>query len=227
MKPYVICHMLSSLDGKIDGSALRGLTETGEYETTGGLLDGDAWICGRVTMQQHFAQEAPFVPAAHSPAGPQVAFVARKDLPFAIAVDTQGKLNWKDADVYGDHLVCIVSEMASLEYLAMLRGKGISYIVAGSAEVDLKKALDVLGAEFGIRRLLLEGGGHINGAFLAAALVDEISLLLTPGIDGRKAVPALFDGMDSSRTAATALKLKSVEQRAKDTLWLRYEIIRT
>jgi riboflavin biosynthesis pyrimidine reductase len=34
-----------------------------------------------------------------------------------------------------------------------------------------------------IRRLLLEGGGHINGAFLQAGLVDEISLLLVPGVD--------------------------------------------
>ena len=32
MRPYIICHMLSSVDGKFDGSALNGLSENGEYE---------------------------------------------------------------------------------------------------------------------------------------------------------------------------------------------------
>lgn len=34
-----------------------------------------------------------------------------------------------------------------------------------------------------LRTLLLEGGGHINGAFLEGGLVDELSLLIVPGID--------------------------------------------
>ena len=59
MRPYIICHMLSSADGKIDGAALRGLTPAGEYEATGAQLNGEAWICGRTTMQQHFAGPEP------------------------------------------------------------------------------------------------------------------------------------------------------------------------
>ena len=55
MKPYIICHMLSSVDGKIDGNALDAVIAEGEYEATGAKLEGDAWICGRTTMQQHFA----------------------------------------------------------------------------------------------------------------------------------------------------------------------------
>ncbi|MBS1857447.1 MAG: dihydrofolate reductase family protein [Acidobacteria bacterium] len=47
---------------------------------------------------------------------------------------------------------------------------------------------------FGVRRLLLEGGGHINGAFLEAGLLDEVGLLIAPEIDGRHDVPAVFDG---------------------------------
>ena len=64
MRPYVICHMLSSVDGKTDGAALRAVTGNGEYEATGGTLHGDAWICGRMTMQQHFAEDGPIVPAS-------------------------------------------------------------------------------------------------------------------------------------------------------------------
>jgi riboflavin biosynthesis pyrimidine reductase len=31
MKPYIICHMLSSVDGKIDGKALDAVIGEGEY----------------------------------------------------------------------------------------------------------------------------------------------------------------------------------------------------
>jgi hypothetical protein len=37
-------------------------------------------------------------------------------------------------------------------------------------------------------------------------------------------VASTFDGMKLSSDQAVTLKLKSVEQRAGDTLWLRYEV---
>jgi riboflavin biosynthesis pyrimidine reductase len=109
----------------------------------------------------------------------------------------------------------------------MLRQKGISYVVAGKSSVDLRKAVDQLGKYFGIRTLLLEGGGHINGAFLQAGLVDELSLLVVPGIDGRHHIPALFDGISQSKKKAVPLKLKSLERRKRDALWVRYEVVRS
>ena len=109
----------------------------------------------------------------------------------------------------------------------MLRQKEISYIVSGKSSVDLAKAVNQLGEHFGIRTLLLEGGGHINGAFLEANLVDEVSLLVVPSIDGRHDIPAVFDGVSPSRNKAVPLKLKSVEQRARDALWIRYAVVRS
>ena len=227
MRPHIICHMLSSVDGKIDGPSLRAVTTPGDYEATGTKLEGDAWVCGRTTMQQHFAEDEPFVSASNRPAGPQPVHVARKTKSYAVSVDTGGKLRWSSGDIDGDHLICVVSERAPEDYLTMLRNNGISYVVAGKSAVDLVKAVNLLGEHFGIRRLLLEGGGHINGAFLQAGLVDEVSLLLVPGIDGRHEIPAVFDGMNSKTKAAVPLKLKSVERREKDTLWLRYDVIRS
>jgi riboflavin biosynthesis pyrimidine reductase len=127
----------------------------------------------------------------------------------------------------GDHLICIVSERVPEDYLLMLRDKGISYIVAGASSVDLVKAMNLLGEHFGIRRLLLEGGGHINGAFLEADLVDELSVLLVPGIDWRHGIPAIFDGLGANCKVAAPLKLMSVDRREKDNLWLRYQVIRS
>jgi riboflavin biosynthesis pyrimidine reductase len=184
--------MLSSVDGKTDGGALKAVIGKGEYEILGAMLKGDAWICGRTTMQQHFAEGQPFVPASNRPAGPQPVYVARQAKTYAISVDTLGKLQWSDSDVDGDHLVCIVSERAPEDYLAMLRIKPISYIVSGDPSVDLVHAVNLLGEHFGIRTLLLEGGGRINAAFLPAYLIDEVSLLVAPGIDGRHDIPAVL-----------------------------------
>ena len=225
MRPYVICHMLSSVDGKIDGAALNAVTGSGEYEATGAKLKGDAWVCGRTTMQQHFAEDEPFISASNKPAGHQPVYVARRATSYAVSIDTVGKLRWSDSDIDGDHLICVVSERVPEDYLSMLREKEISYIVTGTTSVDLIRAVDLLGEHFGIKRLLLEGGGHINGAFLQACLVDEVSILLVPGIDGRHDIPAVFDGVNPFIKKAVQLKLKSVEQRKNDALWIRYKVI--
>ena len=138
-----------------------------------------------------------------------------------------GKLRWADGGLDGDHLICVVSEQVPQDYLAMLQEKGISYIVSGRSGVDLANAVNQLAEHFGIRTLLLEGGGHINGAFLQAGLIDEVSLLVVPGIDGRHDIPAVFDGVNPSRKKAVPLRLKSVEKRGRDSLWIRYEVVRS
>ena len=217
--------MLSSVDGKIDGDCLDAVMNAGDYEATAAQLAGDAWMCGRTTMQRHFADKDPFVSVSNTPAGPQPVFVARRAESYAVSVDTLGKLRWASDDLDGDHVICVVSEQARADYLAMLRDMGVSYVVAGASSVDLAKAVELLGEHFGIRTLLLEGGGHINGAFLEAGLIDELSLLLVPGIDGRHDIPTVFDGMGPSTRTAIPLKLKSVEQRSNDTLWIRYAVV--
>jgi 2,5-diamino-6-(ribosylamino)-4(3H)-pyrimidinone 5'-phosphate reductase len=224
-RPYIICHMASSVDGKIDGSALRKVMPSGEYEALHRKLGGDAWICGRTTMQLHFAAKEPFVSETNTAAGPQAPFVAERAESYAICVDTNGKLRWSNNDIDGDHLICVVSERAPSDYLDMLRKKRISYVVSGASSVDLTQAVNLLGAHFAIHMLLLEGGGHINGGFLEAGLVDEVSLLLLAGIDGRHDIPAVFDGVTDSKHHAVPLKLKSVEQRESDALWIRYEVL--
>lgn len=225
MKPHIICHMIATVDGKIDGAALEAVSDVGEYERVAAELGGDAWLNGRTTMQEHFAAGT-FSPASSTPAGPQPVFVARRATSYAVSVDTLGKLRWSSGDFDGDHVICALSEQAPADYLTTLREDGISYIVAGESAVDLTAAVEQLGEHFGIRTLLLEGGGRINGAFLAAGLIDELSLLIVPGIDGRHDVAAVFDGVSPEGHQAAALELKSVEQREGGVLWLRYNVVR-
>jgi len=217
--------MLSSIDGRIEGSVLGNVINAVDYEETGAKLKGDSWICGRTTMQMHFAEKKPFISKAGKSAGKLSVYIAQQAKSYAISVDTEGKLRWKSSDIDGDHLICVVSERAPADYLSYLEEKGISYIVSGKKAVNLCEAVTLLREMFGIKRLLLEGGGNINGGFLEAGLIDEISLLLVPGIDGRHDVPTVFDGMNPKLKSGIKLELNSVTKRKNGTLWLRYKII--
>lgn len=186
----------------------------------------DGWICGRVTMEQHFAQglrsEAEVAREHHG--APREDFRAPGEHDsFAFAVDSSGRLAWETSDIDGDHVVAILSERVSDEYLAFLRGRGVSYLLAGARDVDLPLALEKIGARFGVRTLMLEGGGRINGGMLRDGLIDEVSVLIAPAVDGRMGTPALFDD-DADDAAPHRLELESVERRADGVLWLRYRV---
>jgi riboflavin biosynthesis pyrimidine reductase len=218
--------MASSVHGKTDGAAMKNVLKPGLYESLHTKLGGNAWICGRTTMEEHFSEKEPFRSASNTPAGPQPVHVARRADSYAISVDTLGKLNWVSSDVSGDHLICVVSERAPVDYLATLRNKNISYVVAGENSVDLAKSVQLLREHFGVETLLLEGGGHINGAFLQAGLVDEVSVVMAPGIDGRHDIAGLFDGLPATHRSVFPLKLRSVEQLEQGALWIRYDVVR-
>jgi 2,5-diamino-6-(ribosylamino)-4(3H)-pyrimidinone 5'-phosphate reductase len=111
----------------------------------------------------------------------------------------------------------------SAEYLAFLRERGVSYLLAGREDVDLPLALEKIGERLGVRTLMLEGGGGINGSMLRAGLVDELSLLVAPVADGRVGTAALFD-VDDEGFTPRRLALEAVERRADDLLWLRYRV---
>jgi 2,5-diamino-6-(ribosylamino)-4(3H)-pyrimidinone 5'-phosphate reductase len=226
-RPRVICHMLASVDGRVDVGPWPN-SEPGrrEYEAVHASYEPDAWLCGRVTMEPFAGGVRPEVEVAQRYAGtvPREDFRAPGEhASFAFAVDGSGRLAWATNDIGGDHVVAIVSERVSDDYLAFLRGRGVSYLLAGAEDVDLPLALKKIGATFGVRTLMLEGGGRINGGMLRAGLVDEVSVLVAPVADGRIGTLALFDA-EGEDAPTWALVLKHVEQRGDGVVWLRYRV---
>lgn len=228
-RPRVICHMMSSIDGRIltDGWPMSAEGRK-QYELVHASYAADGWLCGRVTMQQHFAQ------GIRSDA--EVAREYTSDAPrpdhraagaydsFAFIADSHGRLVWERSDIDGDHVVVLLARHVSDDYLTRLRERGVSYLLAGEREVDLPVALGKIAAQYHVRTLMLEGGGRINGAMLRAGLVDEVSLLVAPVVDGRMRTPAVFDS-DGDAPAFQRLALEGVERRAGDVLWLRYRVV--
>jgi 2,5-diamino-6-(ribosylamino)-4(3H)-pyrimidinone 5'-phosphate reductase len=223
-RPYVICHMTPSVDGRIvtkHWSLPRGLLS--EYERTAATLDADAWIIGRISMEP-YAGKATLPPSSRRVRLPRTDFVARADArSVAIAIDPGGKLRWESGSIDEEHAVTVLTERVPDRYLAFLRSRGVSYLFGGKSRIELPTVLRKLRARFGIRRLLLEGGGKINGSFLAAGLIDELSLLVAPVADGGIGTPSLFDAREGAGPARH-LKLLSVERLRGDLLWVRYRV---
>jgi 2,5-diamino-6-(ribosylamino)-4(3H)-pyrimidinone 5'-phosphate reductase len=229
--------MTTSIDGRIvvDGwpSSVAAAVRR-EYEEIHATFGAEGWICGRITME-------PFAKRVRTDA--QVAeryrgSAARADFrvgdfdSFAFAIDAQGRLAWESNDISGDHVVAILSERVSDEYLAFLREKKVSYLLAGESDIDLPLALDKITKLFGVRTLLLEGGGRINGSMLRAGLIDEISLIVANVADGELGKASLFDvespaKASGQRNAPAQLTLRSVEKRSDNLVWLRYDVVTT
>jgi len=149
---------------------------------------------------------------------------------LAVALDPRGVLHYGRNDAGGDHIVAVPGENVSDAYLAELREDGVSYLFAGPEGKDLAVALEGLGETFGAKTLLLEGGGIVNGAFLKARLIDEVSQLVYPGVNGLAGSPSIFEGRGSPEdmpSAGQALRLLGVETLDDEVAWLRYTVGRS
>jgi riboflavin biosynthesis pyrimidine reductase len=132
-----------------------------------------------------------------------------------------------DRHIGGDPIVVVLSEAVSDAHLAGLRSEGVSYIFAGKSRLDPALTLDILNRELGVKRLLLEGGGGTNGAFLRAGLVDELNLILCPAVDGARGAPSVFDSAESEadqRAPLTAMTLERSQLLEGGAMLLRYRI---
>ncbi len=224
-RPHIICHMVSSVDGRIDCSMVDHISGD-EYYSTLEELDCPVELEGRVTMEHYSAEHGYFVPPEGArPVGRPSVHIAVQSERYTVAVDTLGRLRWPAAVVNEAPLICIVSEQVSQAYLDTLQKQGISWICCGQERISLYFAMEILYRDFGVKRLALLGGGHINGAFLKAELIDELSLLLAPGIDGRSGQPSIFEGMtDSPRFYPTKLELTHAEPLPNGVVLLRYRV---
>ena len=119
----------------------------------------------------------------------------------------------------------LTSEKAPREYLTYLDDRNISWIAAGRERIDLARAAEILAAEFGVERMAIVGGSAINTSFLDAGLLDEVSILIGAGIDGRGGMPAVFDGLPMSHPV-TQLRLTDVQKFNSGAVWLQYSVPR-
>ena len=229
MKPHIICHMIASLDGSLHPSRCTTSPDgtraewSNIYEEVHQTFDADAWLIGRVTMAE-MSKAGPHAPAQFGAVGRPYYFASRHAGKYAVALDPTGKLHFAKAEVNGDHVVVLLGRDVPDSHLAELSADGVSYIVAEMAEIDLAATLDLLGRELNIRRLLLEGGATVNGAFFAAGLVDELSLIVAPIVEGRVGVQSFVEFGEQGLAGKVQFSMKSCERLERGLVHLRYTV---
>ena len=233
-RPYIFCHMMTSLDGKIMGSYM----ETSEGAAAGDVFYNlsfgknpyykhQGWLSGRITTDDNFTfYEKPDLDenAAKVPEGD---YIAKKTDMYYVSIDPSGRLGWKSSTLtYIDttaHVIEVLTEKATNAYKAFLRRLGISYIIAGSDSLDYEQTLSKLKEQFGIENLMLGGGAALNWSFIQAGMCDEVSVVIAAVADGSANTQTLFmtrEGM--SDDTPVAFKLQEAKVMDGDSIWLRY-----
>lgn len=226
-RPYIICHMTTSLDGKVTGEHLvrsQHSPASEVYYEINRNYRADAYACGRVTMEGSFTGGwYPDLSVYEADFSHMDYLVDDLDGFYAVAFDPHGRLGWKsnriidpDKDPGYDNaqIIEVLTHQVSGNYLTYLQTMGIPYVFAGDTEIDIEEALFKLKAYFGIQKLLLEGGSILNGAFQRAGVIDELSLVVDPVIGGKGKTLC----MDSQVEEYRLVELKNHH----GILWLNY-----
>jgi riboflavin biosynthesis pyrimidine reductase len=229
MKPYVICHMISSIDGSLSPSKFTRSPDgtrsewSALYNEVQATLKQDAWLVGRTTMGEMSKGQPHPVESGPAPARP--IHKAATDRPsFAVGLDTSGKLHFASSVIEGAHVIVLLGSEVTDGHLRELIDDGVSYVVSGTPEIDLLAMLETLDREFGVRRLALEGGASINGSFFAAGLVDELSVLVAPALDARVGAPGIIEHGEDGLAGKVQLKAIGAETLKSGVVHLRYAV---
>ncbi len=228
-RPYIICHMTTSIDGKVTGDFLSAPESANAIEVYYQInrdYKADGYACGRVTMQGSFCGDYYPDLSAYNPETFADYISPKLSGFYAVSFDPHGRLGWKtnrtsdpDGDVGYDkaQIIEVLTEQVDKCYIAYLKSLDISYIFAGETEIDISLALSKLKNIFGINTLLLEGGSILDGAFAEADVIDEISLVVSPMIANTEDKPLFMKSKLSEFTLA------NVKQYDGGVLWLNYK----
>ena len=238
-RPYVFCHMMTTLDGKISGK----YHGTPEAKAAGNvfyrLAFGDdphyrhqGWLSGRITTDDNFTHYRTPALRDDAPPVPEGDFIAVPDADkYYVSIDPSGKLGWEGPDLpyrpTHAHVLEVLTGRASNAYKAFLRERGISYVIAGDDALDPELLLHKLATLFGIETLMLGGGGVLNWSFIQAGLCDEVSVVVAPVADGSSDTPALFETAGRTPDDPRAFRLQSAEVMDGGAVWLRYTLDNT
>ena len=218
MRPFVTLKLATSLDGRI-------ATASGESR----------WITGeaaRAAVHRLRAAHDGILVGGETARVDDPELTARTDPPPAIqplriVLDSRLRLSpisrLARTRALGPVLVIAAPDADPIRR-AELEGAGVdvAFAPAVAAGLDLAAALAHLSEVRGIRRLFVEGGGHVAASFLTLDAVDALEWFRAPialGAAGRPAIAALPDG---PLALAPRFRRLSVETLGPD-IWERYE----
>lgn len=211
--------MLISVDGRLEGFP----PDVARYYELAGQLPHDAILAGSGTMVAAAADAGVDLRQDDDTLPKKLGPLTDPDRPLLIIIDSRGQLtrfDWlRETGLFGDVLV-LGSTRTPESHLRRLRGANVEFEVFGSERVDLEPALVHLREQRAIEAVRVDAGPGLNGALLAAGLLDEISVLLAPYLVGSGR--SFLDGLTGN--GPPKLELAASEPQPDDHMWLRYSV---
>ena len=224
-KPYVVIFNGLSLDGRMDFTSKGDpQADIGLYYELSARWKADVMLSGSETMVAAFAGQDE-VPPSNAPKELHPLAV-----PLVAIVDSRARIHCWNAikqQIFWKEAVALVARSTPRSYLEELESKKVAYIVAGEEKIDLALALEELNTRFGVRKVLVDSGGILNGVLLRADLVDEVSTLVYPTLVGGTSPKTFFVAPDVI-DAGQILQLKLIHHeqvRSDGALWLKYKVL--
>ncbi len=237
-RPYVFTNFVASHDGRIsfDEPGRSGGGDVSRHSRHDTWLmaliraRADAVITGAGTLHvarhhfwtpgQVFPSDAPFFAELRAAEG-------RTPTPLLVVVSASGDLPADAHALGGDRQPVLIATTAAgaARTRARLGSRpGLDYHLSPGDSVNLAALLADLRANYGVRSLLSEGGARIYGALIAARLIDETFLTISPVVigspPGRPPRPSLVEGVGFHPDDPPRLRLVSL-RRAGDYLFQR------
>ena len=229
----VICHMMTTIDGKIDVE----FEPSADYDKVGDEYDrlllsyGQAYGLGRTTCQSGLEVDLSKtevdlpkykgVPVTYE----DTAYRYPEGTIICVAFDRWGKLRWPSnvMDYAGRRMpiVEVITEKCAPEFLAYLNDLQMPYIVAGKDDLDLELFLQKIKSLCGVETFVIGGGSQINGEFIRRGLADEISIVVAPAVDGTRGALTMA-GTDDLTGFPQYYHLKDVKKLPCDGLLIRW-----
>lgn len=220
-RPYVLLSAAVSIDGHLDtrpGEDRLLLSNKQDFERVDSVRASvDAILVGAGTLRADNPRL--LVNSAERKASRLAA--GEPEYPLKVTITGTGDLDpsWKFWHHGGDKLVLAVGHEATAKARANLGD--LATVQSVPEEAVWPAALDILGDEYAVKRLMVEGGGTVHTQLLEAALADELQLVIAPLLVGQ------FDAVrmlgPASYPGGPAARLRLLETRQiGDVVLLRY-----
>jgi riboflavin-specific deaminase-like protein len=207
-RPYVLLNMSMSADGKIanESRSIHTFGSAGDLKHLYQLrATADAILSGARTIEDTGAT------LGNGGESFRRARLRRGLAEFPKRVVVSGRASISAEAPIWQHrfspILLAVQSNAPAARLRRLRGLADAVHVSEGSTLDVASVLCWLRTEWGIQRLLVEGGSEVNGAFFKAGLVDEVNLTLCPILIGGRTAPTLADGEGMPLDRAFGMKI--------------------
>ena len=221
-RPFVFINAAMSADGKISTVERRQVRISGarDLERVDALRAGsDAVLVGIGTV----LADDPSLTVKSERLRAERRKAGKDENPIRVVVDSRARtpLNAEILNKGVGRRLVAISKRAPMERVKALEQKA-DVVICGESKVDLRKLLSILYDDYGVRRLMVEGGATLNWSLLSQRLVDELYVFVGNMIIGGANAPTLVDG-EGFVDNFLKLELLSVE-RLDDGVLLKWRV---